>query len=51
MRHLNDNIFQNIEKKYKQNTKLYSNKDIDSGRIKKDPLEIDEKEEIAIEFT
>ena len=50
MGYLNDNVFQNIESKYKYDTKLYQNHDTDSSNFKKDPLEIDEKQDIAKDF-
>lgn len=48
MRHLNDNVFQNIEHRF-MGVKKY-NIDDESARTKKDPLQFDEKEEIAGEL-
>ena len=53
MRHLNDNVYQNIDKKF-MGVKKYHNNQTElknyKQKIKKDPLEFDEKEEILDDF-
>ena len=54
MRYLNDNVYQNIDKKVMGVKKYHNNQNIPSTnmkqKIKKDPLEFDEKEEILDEI-
>ena len=54
MRYLNDNVYQNIDKKVMGVKKYHNNQHIPSKnmkeKIKKDPLEFDAKEEILDEI-